>query len=262
VRECHLAQRPRLLADDVLATGAHACGVCARVALAVALSSGAAACATSTKASPYNRDCGTAGGGFVTTNDRWKSSGPWHVEMSAATARSIARRVGPNEFQPSGSHPRAKDVPCVVASSVAYAGADSWSIREATDGWVSVAWASYASGPRSDASAAGRHAAGRAGSTRRVITRRIAMPARSPSSSSFDRFRRRRRSVDSLARVFANVPRVCRPRPNLRTWDHPRRVEDACTRPGAGAALGAGGKWVRPGGAGVHHDRRSRSAGD
>ena len=146
---------------------AHAYGVCARVALAVGVSSGAAACATFTKASPYNRDCGTARGGFVTTNDRWQSSGPWHVEMSAATARSIARRVGPNEFQPRGSHPPAKDVPCVVASSVAYAGADSWSIRKATDDWVSVAWASYASGPSFGRfhCRASRHGAGRVNET-------------------------------------------------------------------------------------------------
>lgn len=146
---------------------AHAYGVCARVALAVGVSSGAAACATFTKASPYNRDCGTARGGFVTTNDRWQSSGPWHVEMSAATARSIARRVGPNEFQPPGSHPPAKDVPCVVASSVAYAAADSWSIRKATDDWVSVAWASYASGPSFGRfhCRASRHRAGRVNET-------------------------------------------------------------------------------------------------
>jgi hypothetical protein len=67
--------------------------------------------------------------------------------MSSATARSIGRRVGPGEFQPSDSHPPAKDVPCVVASSVAFAGADSWSIHKQTDDWVSAAWASYASGP-------------------------------------------------------------------------------------------------------------------
>jgi hypothetical protein len=127
--------------------GAHAYGVCVRVALAVAISSGAAACATSTKASPYNRDCGTARDGFVTPNDRWQSYGPLHVDMSAATAQSIARRVSPNEVQPPGSHPPAKDVPCVVASSGASAGAELWSNRKATDDWVSVAWTSYASGP-------------------------------------------------------------------------------------------------------------------
>jgi hypothetical protein len=126
---------------------AHARRVCARVALAVAICTSAAACGTSKKASPYSRDCGTARASFVTANDRWQSSGPWHVEMSAATARSIARRVGPGEFQPPDSHPPARDVPCVVASSVAYAGADSWSIRKATDDWINAAWASYASGP-------------------------------------------------------------------------------------------------------------------
>jgi hypothetical protein len=52
------------------------------------------------------------------------------VEMSAETARSIARRVGPGELQPPDSHPPAKDVPCVVASSVADAAAESWSIRK------------------------------------------------------------------------------------------------------------------------------------
>lgn len=122
-------------------------GICARVALAVAVCAGLAACAKSTKASPYDRECGTARSGFVTTDDRWQSSGPWHVEMSSATASSIARRVGPSEFQPAGSHPPAKDVPCVVASSVAYVAAESWSIHQAKDESVRVAWASYASGP-------------------------------------------------------------------------------------------------------------------
>jgi hypothetical protein len=117
------------------------------LALAVAVSCGTAACASSHRASPYDRDCGTVRDGFVTTNDRWRSAGPWHVEMSAATARSIAERVGPNEFQPPGSHPHAKDVPCVVASSVAGVAAETWSEDGATDDWVRVAWASHASGP-------------------------------------------------------------------------------------------------------------------
>src|SRR5206468_1249000 len=53
---------------------------------------------------PYNRNCGTSRDGGLTVNERWETVGPWHVSMSYATARSIAQRVGPSEFQPSGSH--------------------------------------------------------------------------------------------------------------------------------------------------------------
>jgi hypothetical protein len=97
--------------------------------------------------SPYDRNCGTAREGGLTTNERWETIGPWHVRMSYKTARSIAERVGPSEFQPSGSHPSPKDVPCVVASSVAFAAADAWSVRHATSEWISARWTGYASGP-------------------------------------------------------------------------------------------------------------------
>ncbi len=107
-----------------------------------------AACGTSTKASRYNRDCENAGhGGFLTPNERWESSPPWHVQLSVATARSIAKRVGPAEFQPPGSHPPTKEVPCAVASAVAFAGARAWSVRQATDDWVRAGWTGYSYGP-------------------------------------------------------------------------------------------------------------------
>jgi hypothetical protein len=96
---------------------------------------------------PYNRNCGTSRDGGLTANERWETIGPWHVSMSYATARSIAERVGPNEFQPSGSHPLPKEVPCVVASSVAFAAANRWSIRHGTYEEVSPKWTGYASGP-------------------------------------------------------------------------------------------------------------------
>jgi hypothetical protein len=99
------------------------------------------------RASPYNRSCGTAREGFSTINDQWESRGPWHVRMSYATARNIAARVGPNEFEPPDSHPPPQNVPCVVASSVAFVAANAWSVRRATNDWISAAWASYASGP-------------------------------------------------------------------------------------------------------------------
>lgn len=106
-----------------------------------------AGCGGATRASPYDRDCGTSRDGFLTRNNRWQSPGPLHVQMSAATARSIARRIGPGELQPPGSHPPAKDVPCVVASSVAGIGANSYSVHGTTDEWIDVVWASYSSGP-------------------------------------------------------------------------------------------------------------------
>jgi hypothetical protein len=123
-------------------------GVCARLALAIVVSSGAAACGNSTKASSYSRDCENFGhGGFLTPNARWQSSPPWHVDISAATARSIAKRVGPSEFQPPGSHPYAKTIPCSVASDVAFEGARAWSVRQATDDWITVDWTGYTYGP-------------------------------------------------------------------------------------------------------------------
>jgi len=116
--------------------------------LVVAALASAAAQSARAQESPYNRDCGTARDGFLTTNDlRWESSGPWHITMSYETAASIAKRVGPSEFKPPTSHPAPKDVPCVVASAVAFAGANAWTTWHATSGWVSAAWVGYASGP-------------------------------------------------------------------------------------------------------------------
>jgi hypothetical protein len=119
------------------------------LALALLVSCVAAACGSSTKAaSDINRDCENAGhGGFLTPNLRWQSSPPWHVEISATTARSIAKRIGPAEFQPPGSHPPAKTIPCSVASNVAFEGARAWSTRQATDDWITVDWAGYSYGP-------------------------------------------------------------------------------------------------------------------
>jgi hypothetical protein len=114
---------------------------------AVLLLASASAVSAQLNASPYNRDCGTAMQGGLTKNERWKTNGPWHVRMSYETARRIARRVGPSEFQPPGSHPDPGDVSCVVASSVAFAGANGWAARQESPGLVSVRWTGYASGP-------------------------------------------------------------------------------------------------------------------
>jgi len=123
--------------------------ICSGAVVVLLLASAATATALSVHAnvSPYNRDCGTARQGGMTKNWRWKTNGPWHVRMSYETARSIARRVGPYEFQPPASHPPPRDVPCVVASSVAFAGADAWAARQESPEWVSVRWTGYASGP-------------------------------------------------------------------------------------------------------------------
>src|SRR5881398_1964826 len=121
----------------------------ARVVLALLIASGAAvACGSSTNSSPYNRDCENFGhGGFLTPNARWQSSPPWHVEISVATARSLAKRVGPSEFQPPGSHPPARTIPCSVASDVAFAGARAWSVRHARYDWITVVKTGYSYGP-------------------------------------------------------------------------------------------------------------------
>jgi hypothetical protein len=119
-----------------------------RVIIAAGMLSLPTGCGTGTKQnSVYDIACGSARAGFITTNERWESSGPWHVKLSFESARSIARRVGPGEFQPPSSHPAAKDVPCVVASSVAFRGANAWSTWSSNSGSMTAGWASYAAGP-------------------------------------------------------------------------------------------------------------------
>jgi hypothetical protein len=114
-------------------------GACA----AVALSAVPAVAASS----PYNRNCGTPRDGFLTVDEKYESSGPWHITMSPQTARNIARRVGPNEFQPAGSHPSATDVPCDAAQSIASAGANAWTQWSANTGTITAGWTGYATGP-------------------------------------------------------------------------------------------------------------------
>lgn len=83
----------------------------------------------------------------MTTDEQWITNGPWSVAMSYETARSIARQVGPSEFQPADSHPPPGDVPCDVASSVAGAAADAWTHWDSERGSFSAGWTGYASGP-------------------------------------------------------------------------------------------------------------------
>lgn len=119
-----------------------------RVIIAAGVLALAVGCGTGTKqSSVHDTGCGSVRDGFVTVNERWESSGPWHVKMSSETARSIARRVGPKEFQPPSSHPAAKEVPCVVASSVAFGGANARSRWRSNSGSMTARWASYAAGP-------------------------------------------------------------------------------------------------------------------
>jgi hypothetical protein len=68
--------------------------------------------------------------------------------MSLATARGIARRVGPYEFEPAGSHPPPGAVPCDIASTVAFDAADRWSVvMPAVRFSIESGWRGYATGP-------------------------------------------------------------------------------------------------------------------
>ena len=98
-------------------------------------------------ASPWVRDCGTAQDGSLTGNLQWETTGPWHVGMSAATARSIALRTRPEEFQPAGSHPAARGMPCWVAQSVATTAANAWTHWPGNSGIVGIRPEGYTPGP-------------------------------------------------------------------------------------------------------------------
>jgi hypothetical protein len=98
-------------------------------------------------ASPYNRDCGTARDGFLTTDEQFESSGPLarQDERQHRPGHRSAGRAG--EFQPPGSHPPARQVRCVVAEAIASYGANAWTHWSGNDGRVTVQWIGYASGP-------------------------------------------------------------------------------------------------------------------
>ena len=85
--------------------------------------------------------------GEVTNDLRWEVSGPWHVLMSEPTAAGIARRVGPEEFAPPGSHPPANTIPCQVAQAVAFTGAEAWANWTGNTGAFGVGWFGEAPGP-------------------------------------------------------------------------------------------------------------------
>lgn len=96
----------------------------------------------------FDENCGTPRDGGLSGNDKWETLGPWHVSMSYATARSIASRVGPSEFQPPNSHPSPNDVPCDIASAVSQAGTDAFTHWHSTSGTVNSGWTGYAAGPQ------------------------------------------------------------------------------------------------------------------
>lgn len=96
------------------------------------------------QSSPWNRGCGRSGG-FLTNSGKNQVSGPIYVGMTAATAESIARRVGPGEF---GYHFSAsRDIPCGVAQAVAFRGANAWEHWSGNNGVVGAGWIGYATGP-------------------------------------------------------------------------------------------------------------------
>jgi hypothetical protein len=113
--------------------------------VALAVTTGTAAASSSWR---VERSCGTPREGALTRNERWETTGPWRVRMSLATARGIARHVGPYEFQPADSHPPPSAVPCDIASTVSFDATDRWSVvLPAMRFSIESGWRGYATGP-------------------------------------------------------------------------------------------------------------------
>jgi hypothetical protein len=80
-------------------------------------------------ASAWNRDCGTTRDGFVAGpedsnyNFQYLVRAPWHIRMTAGEVARLARRQPVQEF---GTRLQAKDMPCLLALSIAEAGSNAW----------------------------------------------------------------------------------------------------------------------------------------
>jgi hypothetical protein len=69
---------------------------------------------------------------------------PMRVSMGFATASAIARRVGPSEFQPAGTHgATAQAVPCNVAVDVADRAGNRWGALKQRQFGITAGWAGY-----------------------------------------------------------------------------------------------------------------------
>ncbi len=89
----------------------------------------------SASASPWNRSCGSARDGFLLSNNAYEVHGPWHIKMSESEAATLARREPVQEF---GSRITTKQMPCLLAQSIAEAGGNSWTHWRGDDGWTNV----------------------------------------------------------------------------------------------------------------------------
>src|SRR5438045_3487025 len=104
-------------------------------------------CSVPAGASPWNPGCGTAQYGTILGRGEWEEHGPYHIGMSYKTARSIARRVGPDEFAPPNSHPNPREIPCTVVGSIAYHGGDARLKWPGDSGWMGAGWMGYNTDP-------------------------------------------------------------------------------------------------------------------
>lgn len=90
-------------------------------------------------ADSYHRDCQRTGGFLVGNGPHfdWQVRGPYHIDISARTARTIPGRVPPEEFGIRAS--ARKDVPCDVSADIAEQASLSWLHWLGDNGWSHVA---------------------------------------------------------------------------------------------------------------------------
>jgi hypothetical protein len=69
------------------------------------------------------------------------------ITMSFATASGIARRIGPGEFQPAGSHPSPASVPCNIALSASDVAGTRWSLQHVRRFGIRAGAVGYTGGP-------------------------------------------------------------------------------------------------------------------
>ena len=127
----------------VFAEGRRKGKVKARYLIGVAVTGALTAAATLppvASASPYHRHCGKTGDGGVLGSTKHIESAPYGIRMSPGAAAAIARRIPPGEF---GSHEKASQVPCFVATAVALSAGNAWLHWPSDSGSVRVVAATY-----------------------------------------------------------------------------------------------------------------------
>jgi hypothetical protein len=134
-------RRALLAAVLLLAAAGTALGVVATYSPTDTTTSGLAAQWQGTRACPRQ------GGGALTPNLRWEDR-VVSVTISRATASGIAQQIGPNEFQPAGTHPAVSAVPCNVASMAANVAAAAWSAHPLRQNYtIGAGWTGENAGP-------------------------------------------------------------------------------------------------------------------